>query len=110
LIQGLQTYSLPLEDVVPLFAALLSVPLNDRYPMPTLTSQQQKQQTVDTLVAWLVEVAEQQPILDTLQDSLMARLDQMNTAKELVQLGAVLGREFSYEMMQMVSSQDDATV
>jgi hypothetical protein len=32
-------------------------------------------------------------IPDTLQDSLMARLDQMHTAKEVAQLGAVLGRE-----------------
>ncbi len=33
----------------------------------------------------------------------MARLDQLNTAKEVAQLGAVLGREFSYEMLQAVS-------
>ena len=43
-------------------------------------------------------------IPDTLQDSLMARLDQLNTAKEMAQLGAVLGREFSYEMIQIISS------
>jgi predicted ATPase len=46
-------------------------------------------------------------IPDTLQDSLMARLDQMHTAKEVAQLGAVLGREFPYEMLQAISSQDD---
>jgi predicted ATPase len=45
-------------------------------------------------------------IPDTLQDSLMARLDQMNTAKEVAQLGAVIGREFAYDMIQAVSSQD----
>ena len=33
-------------------------------------------------------------IPETLQDSLMARLDQLTTAKEVAQLGAVLGREF----------------
>ena len=33
-------------------------------------------------------------IPDTLQDALMARLDQLNRAKEVAQLGAVLGREF----------------
>jgi len=49
-------------------------------------------------------------IPDTLQDSLMARLDQMNTAKEVAQLGAVLGREFSYEMLRAIASQDDETV
>jgi predicted ATPase len=39
-------------------------------------------------------------IPSTLQDSLMARLDQLNVAKEVAQLGAVLGREFPYEMVQ----------
>jgi predicted ATPase len=33
-------------------------------------------------------------IPDTLQASLMARLDQLNMAKEVAQMGAVLGREF----------------
>ena len=46
-------------------------------------------------------------IPETLQDSLMARLDQLTTAKEVAQLGAVLGREFAYDMLMAVSSQDD---
>jgi predicted ATPase len=49
-------------------------------------------------------------IPETLQDSLMARLDQLATAKEVAQLGAVLGREFPYDMLRAVSSQDEATV
>src|SRR6266571_3224737 len=32
----------------------------------------------------------------TLQDSLMARLDRLAPGKEVIQLGAVLGREFAY--------------
>jgi predicted ATPase len=59
----LQQYSLPLAEVVPLVAALLSVPLQGRYALPTLTPQQQKQQTLDALVAWLVDEAERQPLL-----------------------------------------------
>jgi predicted ATPase len=233
----LKTYSRPLEDVVPLYAALLSVPLPEgRYAPLNLSPQQQRQQTQDALVGWLLEEAECQPTLamwedlhwadpstlellgivleqtptvpmlhvlayrpefeppwptrshmtpitlnrlerpqvkalithlagdktlpddvvehivaktdgvplyveeltkmllksdlireeteqyvltgplvgvaipDTLQDSLMARLDQMHTAKEVAQLGAVLGREFSYEMLQAISSQDEAAV
>src|SRR4029453_8527908 len=39
-------------------------------------------------------------IPDTLQDALRARLDQLNRAKEVAQLGAVLGREFAYEVLQ----------
>jgi class 3 adenylate cyclase len=234
--QGLRPYSLPLDEVVPLLASLLSVPLEGRYSTPPLTPPQQKQQTLDALVAWMLEEAEQQPVLvvwedlqwadpstlemlglvleqtptvpmlhvltfrpeftvpwptrshmtpltlhrlerpqvealithlaggkalpvevvahivaktdgvplyveeltkmllasellrdeadhyaltgpllsvaipDTLQDSLMARLDQMNTAKEIAQLGAVLGREFPYAMLQAIAAQDEATV
>src|SRR5262249_47472224 len=39
----------------------------------------------------------------TLQDSLMARLDRLGTAKETAQLAAVLGREFSLELLEAVS-------
>jgi class 3 adenylate cyclase/predicted ATPase len=235
--QGLQTSRLPCEEVVPLFGALLAVPLPaERYPARSLSSQQQRQQTQDALVAWLLEEATRQPVLavwedlhwadpttlellgllveqtptaamlhvltfrpefsppwptrshltpitlnrlerpqvealiahlasgktlpaevvahivartdgvplyveeltkmllasdllradaghyvltgplstmaipETLQDSLMARLDQLTTAKEVAQLGAVLGREFAYDMLTAVSSQDEATV
>ena len=49
-------------------------------------------------------------IPDTLQDALMARLDQLHTAKEVAQVGAVLGREFAYEMLQALATQDEATL
>src|SRR5712692_8808401 len=39
----------------------------------------------------------------TLQDSLTARLDRLGTAKEIAQLGATLGREFSYELLRAVA-------
>ena len=38
----------------------------------------------------------------TLHDSLMARLDRLGPAKEVVQIGAVIGSEFSYELLQTV--------
>ncbi|OBF38122.1 hypothetical protein A5724_10320 [Mycobacterium sp. ACS1612] len=46
-------------------------------------------------------------IPSTLQDSLMARLDRLAPVKGLAQLGAVLGREFSYQLLQAVSPLDD---
>src|SRR5499433_889660 len=46
----------------------------------------------------------------TLHDSLMARLDRLATVKGLAQLGATLGREFSYELLQAVSPWDEGTV
>jgi class 3 adenylate cyclase/predicted ATPase len=234
---GLRPYDLPLAEVMPLLAGLLSVPLPAKCSAPlTLTPQQQKQQTLDALVAWLAAEAERQPVLvawedlhwadpttlevlglvieqaptvpmlhvltsrpefsppwpprshmtplmlnrlerpqvealitqraggkplpaevveyivaktdgvplyveeltkmllaspllredpnryvltgplhtvaipDTLQDALMARLDQLNTAKEVAQLGAVVGREFAYELLQAIAPQDEETL
>ena len=42
-------------------------------------------------------------IPSTLQDSLMARLDRLGAAREIAQLGATIGREFSHEILQAVS-------
>jgi tetratricopeptide (TPR) repeat protein len=49
-------------------------------------------------------------IPSTLQDSLMARLDRLSPIKEVAQLGATLGREFSYELLKAVSPLDDRTL
>jgi len=46
----------------------------------------------------------------TLHDSLMARLDRLATVKGLAQLGATLGREFSYAVLQAVSPWEEATL
>jgi predicted ATPase len=46
----------------------------------------------------------------TLHDSLMARLDRLATVKALAQLGATLGREFSYELLQAVSPWDEGAL
>ncbi len=39
----------------------------------------------------------------TLQDSLMARLDRMQAGKEVAQMAAVIGREFSYGLIKAIS-------
>jgi class 3 adenylate cyclase len=39
----------------------------------------------------------------TLQDALLARLDRLAAVKEVAQIGAVLGREFAYELLAAVS-------
>ena len=43
----------------------------------------------------------------TLQDSLMARLDGLAAGKEVAQLAAVIGREFSFELLHAVSTADE---
>jgi class 3 adenylate cyclase/tetratricopeptide (TPR) repeat protein len=229
-------HAVPLQEAVPLFASLLSLPLPDRYPPLNLTPQRQKQKTMEALLAWLMKEAEKQPVLrivedlhwvdpstleylsllveqvptariftlltfrpdfsppwtgrahltqitlnrlnrtqvevmvervtggkaipaevlqqlvartdgvplfveeltkmvlesgllteqegyyeltgplpplaipTTLQDSLMARLDRLGTVKEVAQLGATLGREFTYELLHAVSPLDEATL
>ncbi len=67
--ETLRTTSLPLKEIVPLFAPLFSLPLpEERYPPLGLTPQQEKQQTQDALVAWLLEEAERQPMLVVYED------------------------------------------
>jgi predicted ATPase len=46
----------------------------------------------------------------TLHDSLMARLDRLGPAKQIAQLGAVIGREFAYEVLLAVAPGDEATL
>ena len=46
----------------------------------------------------------------TLHDSLMARLDRLAAVKGLAQLGATLGREFTYDLLQAVSPWDEGTL
>jgi predicted ATPase len=43
----------------------------------------------------------------TLQDSLMARLDRLVTAKAIAQYASVIGRQFPYVLLQAVSQLDD---
>ena len=67
--QRLAGYQFPSEDSIPLLAHLLSLSLpENRYPALTLTPQQQRQQVNDTLVAWLLEEAERQPLLAVWED------------------------------------------
>ena len=49
-------------------------------------------------------------IPDTLQESLMARLDRLPQVRELAQLGSVLGREFAYEMISGLSSTGESAL
>jgi len=46
-------------------------------------------------------------IPSSLQDSLMARLDRLASVKEVAQIGATIGREFSYQVLQAVADRPD---
>jgi predicted ATPase/class 3 adenylate cyclase len=49
-------------------------------------------------------------IPSTLQDSLIARLDRLGSAKDVVLTASIIGREFSYELIEAVSSVSQATL
>ncbi len=66
--QALGTTTLPRHEAVPLMAMLLSMPLEDRYAVPTTSPQQQRQQRLDTLVVWVLEETEPTPVLAVWED------------------------------------------
>src|SRR5215472_1447263 len=43
----------------------------------------------------------------TLQDSLAARLDRLAPVKEIAQIGAAIGREFSYPLLRAIAGRDE---
>jgi len=61
-------YGLPLAEAVPLFAALLSLPLTADYAPLTMSPEQQKQQTLHALLTILLRRAAQQPLLFVMED------------------------------------------
>jgi tetratricopeptide (TPR) repeat protein len=46
----------------------------------------------------------------TLQDSLMARLDRLAPVKEISQIGAAIGREFSYSLLRALVGRDETAL
>jgi class 3 adenylate cyclase/predicted ATPase len=48
-----------------------------------------------------------QAIPPTLQQSLTARLDRLGSAREVAQIGAVIGRDFSYTLLRAVTAMED---
>ena len=48
------------------------------------------------------------PIPDSLQALLMERVDRLGPAKEIVQTGAAIGREFTYELLQATVEMTDS--
>src|SRR6266699_4156324 len=65
----LSQYRLPVEESVPLLAPLLSLSLPEhRYPPLNLSPQRQRQKTLETIIAILLELAEHQPVLFIVED------------------------------------------
>ena len=67
---------------------------------------------VEEVTRLLLERGEQsaQAIPSSLQQSLAARLDRLGEAREIAKIGAVLGREFSFGLLQEVSAIEDTAL
>ena len=64
---------------------------------------------VEELTKSLLESGSDSGTIDiptTLQASLLARLDRLGEAKQIAQVGAVIGREFSHDLLATVAGQD----
>src|SRR5499433_3084294 len=61
-------YGLQLTEAMPLFAALLSLPLGTDYTPLTVSAEQQKQQTLHALLTVMLRIAAQQPMLFVMED------------------------------------------
>jgi class 3 adenylate cyclase/predicted ATPase len=65
---------------------------------------------VEEVIRLLLERGEQggiQAIPPTLQQSLTARLDRLGPAREVAQIAAVIGRDFSYPLVRAVAKMED---
>jgi class 3 adenylate cyclase/predicted ATPase len=66
---------------------------------------------IEEVTRLLLERGEQggiQAIPPTLQQSLTARLDRLGPAREVAQIGAVIGRDFSYALLRALARIEDA--
>jgi class 3 adenylate cyclase len=61
-------YGLPLAEIVPLLAALLSLPLSADYAPVTVSPEQPKQKTLHAFLTILLRIAAQQPVLFVMED------------------------------------------
>jgi tetratricopeptide (TPR) repeat protein len=62
-------YPLALDEVVPLLAEILALPLpEERYPPQALTPEQQRHKTLDALLTLVGTLAERQPVLVIVED------------------------------------------
>src|SRR5262249_51143498 len=106
--QVAQGKALPAEVVVQIVAKTDGVPLfvEELTKMVLESGLLQEQEEHYALTRPLPPLA----IPVTLHDALLARLDRLGSAKALVQLGATLGREFAYALLQAVAPWDEETI
>jgi predicted ATPase/energy-coupling factor transporter ATP-binding protein EcfA2 len=68
LVQHLSDYGLGRPDVVPLFASLLSLAPDDRFPLLGLSPVREREETFRALLEWLRAYSAQRPVLFVVED------------------------------------------
>ena len=66
--QTLANAGLALDETLPLFASLLSLPIPERYAVPVQSAQAWRRRTLEALVAWIFALAERQPVVLVVED------------------------------------------
>lgn len=66
--RGLAEVGLPPHENVPLFAALLSLPLPDRHPALEIGAEAQRSRTLRALCSWILAVAQRRPTVLVVED------------------------------------------
>jgi class 3 adenylate cyclase/tetratricopeptide (TPR) repeat protein len=62
---------------------------------------------VEELTRSVMESAGEDSVPATLKDSLMARLDRLGGAREVAQIAAVIGRQFTFALLEAVAGKDN---
>ncbi len=84
-------------DGVPLFIEELTKSILNQRKIKSCEDQ-------DNLVTDVEDIA----VPETLRDSLMARLDRLGEAKVIAQFGSAIGRDFTYDMLKVVTNLSEA--
>jgi predicted ATPase len=101
---ALRTQSMPLEEVVPLYADIMSLPLPaGRYPASAMTPKQKRDATLDALLGWLLEIAESKPVLQVWEDLHWA------DATTLELLGLYIEQSHTVSMLNLLTYRPEFT-
>jgi len=100
-LEGLLAQSGAAGKDVPLFAALLSIPTEGRYPPIVMSAQHQRELTLDVLAERLVRLADRQPVLLILEDA------HWIDPTTLEQMELVLERALEARVMAIITHRPD---
>jgi class 3 adenylate cyclase/predicted ATPase/ribosomal protein L40E len=66
--RALEAAGLPVAEVAPLFASLLSLEVADRYPVVTASAEARRRRTIESVIAWLLHRGAQGPTVLVVDD------------------------------------------